>query len=74
MQRSSLSINHTTATHAPATHAPAGSVGSRSSTLVGALMAGFLGLVLIWGVGFSHIGVLHNAAHDTRHSNAFPCH
>ena len=33
-----------------------------------------LGLVIIWGVGFSHIDVLHNAAHDTRHSNAFPCH
>jgi cobalt transporter subunit CbtB len=75
MQQSSLSITHVPATHAPATHATAGSVaGSRSSTLVAALMAGVLGLVLIWGVGFSHIGVLHNAAHDTRHSNAFPCH
>jgi cobalt transporter subunit CbtB len=80
MQQSSLPITHAPATHAPATHAPgirvtAGSVaGSRSSTLGAALMAGLLGLVLIWGVGFSHIGVLHNAAHDTRHSNAFPCH
>ena len=55
--------------------ASAGSVGgSRSNTLVGALMAGFLGLVLIWGVGFSQVAALHNAAHDTRHSNAFPCH
>jgi cobalt transporter subunit CbtB len=25
-------------------------------------------------VGFSHLGAFHNAAHDTRHSNAFPCH
>jgi cobalt transporter subunit CbtB len=25
-------------------------------------------------VGFSHIDVVHNAAHDVRHSNAFPCH
>ena len=69
MQQSSLSINHATA---PATAGT--SAGSRSSTLVGALMAGFLGLVMIWGVGFSHISVIHNAAHDTRHSNAFPCH
>jgi cobalt transporter subunit CbtB len=25
-------------------------------------------------VGFSRIEVIHNAAHDVRHSNAFPCH
>jgi cobalt transporter subunit CbtB len=25
-------------------------------------------------VGFSQIDVVHNAAHDVRHSNAFPCH
>jgi cobalt transporter subunit CbtB len=25
-------------------------------------------------VGFSHIDVVHNTAHDVRHSNAFPCH
>jgi cobalt transporter subunit CbtB len=42
--------------------------------LVPALCAGLLGLVLLWGVGFSHIPVVHNAGHDTRHSNAFPCH
>ncbi|WP_205547668.1 CbtB domain-containing protein, partial [Pseudomonas carnis] len=23
---------------------------------------------------FSHIEAVHNAAHDTRHSAAFPCH
>ena len=33
-----------------------------------------LGVFLIWGVGFSPIAALHNAAHDTRHSMAFPCH
>jgi cobalt transporter subunit CbtB len=57
------------------TQKTAGSVaGSRSTTLVGAMMSAILGLVIIWGVGFSHIDVFHNAAHDTRHSNAFPCH
>jgi len=29
---------------------------------------------MVWGVGFSHIEAVHNAAHDTRHANAFPCH
>jgi cobalt transporter subunit CbtB len=47
---------------------------SRSQTLVAAAMAALLGAFLIWGVGFSPIAALHNAAHDTRHSLAFPCH
>lgn len=32
------------------------------------------GVLLIFAVGFSHISVAHNAAHDTRHAAAFPCH
>jgi cobalt transporter subunit CbtB len=32
------------------------------------------GLAIVGVVGFSHIDVVHNAAHDTRHANAFPCH
>jgi cobalt transporter subunit CbtB len=47
---------------------------SRSEALVAAVLAALLGTFLIWGVGFSHIDVLHNAAHDTRHSTGFPCH
>lgn len=47
---------------------------SRLGTLIAAVFAALLGGVLIWGVGFSHIEVLHNAAHDTRHSSGFPCH
>jgi cobalt transporter subunit CbtB len=34
----------------------------------------FLGSVLVFGVGLSHDGRLHNAAHDTRHAIGFPCH
>jgi cobalt transporter subunit CbtB len=37
-------------------------------------MAALLGAFLIFGVGFSHVSALHNATHDVRHSNAFPCH
>ena len=47
---------------------------TRSETRVAAAVAALLGLFLLWGVGFSHIPALHNAAHDTRHSLAFPCH
>ncbi|MEZ5538573.1 MAG: CbtB domain-containing protein [Pseudomonadales bacterium] len=32
------------------------------------------GLLLIFAVGFSHMSAAHNAAHDTRHTAAFPCH
>lgn len=33
-----------------------------------------MGLFIVGFVGFSHLDVVHNAAHDTRHANAFPCH
>jgi cobalt transporter subunit CbtB len=39
-----------------------------------ALVAGLLGIFLIWGVGFAEADRLHDAAHDSRHSLAFPCH
>ena len=41
-------------------------------------LAGFsallLGAFFVLGVGFAGSEVIHNAAHDTRHSLAFPCH
>jgi len=46
----------------------------RSSTVLQAALAMALGVFVVFMVGFSHIDVLHNAAHDVRHSNAFPCH
>jgi cobalt transporter subunit CbtB len=46
----------------------------RAAVVLPALLAAFLGAFLIFGVGFSQISAVHNAAHDTRHSNAFPCH
>jgi len=48
--------------------------GARAGAAIPALLAALLGAFLIWGVGFSHLSAFHNAAHDTRHSNAFPCH
>ena len=32
------------------------------------------GLMVLYGVGFSTISSVHNAAHDTRHAAGFPCH
>lgn len=39
-----------------------------------AIVAGLLGLVLIWSAALSPLPHLHNAAHDARHSFAVPCH
>ena len=33
-----------------------------------------LGLVLLYGAAFAETPALHDAAHDARHSAAFPCH
>jgi len=46
----------------------------RSDTLAAAAFAALLGVFVLWVVGFSHIDIAHNAAHDTRHSTGFPCH
>lgn len=45
-----------------------------SQRVVIAVGASLLGLCLVYFAGFSHIEAVHNAAHDTRHSAAFPCH
>lgn len=55
-------------------HATASSTSTLSQRLVAAIGASILGACLVYFAGFSHIGAVHNAAHDTRHSSAFPCH
>jgi cobalt transporter subunit CbtB len=47
------------------------SVSERAKAAIAALA---LGSVLIFTVGFAHSSSVHNAAHDTRHTLAFPCH
>lgn len=54
------------------THLPV--EGGQIGRLAQSLMAMMLGLFIVGFVGFSQIDVVHNAAHDVRHSNAFPCH
>lgn len=56
---------------APRESAPA----ARSELGLGAiLLTAFLGVSLIFVAGFAHSEVMHDAAHDTRHSVGFPCH
>ncbi|MGO4003326.1 MULTISPECIES: CbtB-domain containing protein [Pseudomonas] len=55
-------------------HATAAGTTTLGQRLVAALSASILGACLVYFAGFSHIEAVHNAAHDTRHSAAFPCH
>lgn len=46
----------------------------RASTLAAAVLLAFFGVSLVWVSGFANADVLHNGAHDSRHSLVFPCH
>jgi cobalt transporter subunit CbtB len=47
---------------------------SRTDVLTAAAVALVAGMMLVATVGFAHPELLHNAAHDWRHSMSFPCH
>src|SRR5258706_8504523 len=42
--------------------------------VMSALFVALMGIGLVYGAGFADVSVLHNAAHDARHSAGFPCH
>ena len=39
-----------------------------------AIAAVLLGAIVLFGVALANSDTIHNAAHDTRHAAAFPCH
>ena len=45
-----------------------------TSTLAALALAFSLGAALVFTIGFAHPELIHNAAHDWRHSMNFPCH
>jgi len=47
---------------------------SRAKTSASLAAAFALGAGLVFLVGFAQSQALHDAAHDTRHTLAFPCH
>jgi cobalt transporter subunit CbtB len=76
-RKRALRVNMETSMNTSSTQAAEGlSVGTteRAGALYAVFAAVFLGVVLIAGSGFAGSEALHNAAHDSRHSNAFPCH
>ena len=59
-------------TTSPSTTQPA-LAGVRAGALP-AVLAMAAGVMLLFVVGFAGPEILHNAAHDSRHSLSFPCH
>lgn len=47
---------------------------SSQSRLMQLALAALLGIFVVGFLGFSPMEAVHNAAHDYRHSMAFPCH
>ncbi len=56
---------------APATRSLSAAAGGR---LWAAVIAGAMGLLVLYGAGFANSATIHNATHDTRHAFSFPCH
>ena len=54
--------------------AAAGLLTFANASRIAGVSALLLGVFVIYGVGFAGAEVLHNVAHDGRHSIAFPCH
>jgi len=46
----------------------------RTGAILSALFAILFGAFFVYGAGFANSADLHDAAHDTRHAFAFPCH
>ena len=45
-----------------------------ASGLASIVIVALIGATLVFVAGFANSAVLHDAAHDTRHSTGFPCH
>lgn len=50
------------------------STGTGANARMIAAVLFLLGAALVYTVGFAHSTTLHNAAHDSRHALAMPCH
>lgn len=50
------------------------SAATSPQAIVPAVSAILLGVFVLFGVAFAGPEIIHNAAHDSRHAFAFPCH
>ncbi len=59
-------------THAGSANSPVITIASNSLLKSISMLAA--GSFLVFIVGFAPVSAIHNAAHDTRHTSAMPCH
>jgi cobalt transporter subunit CbtB len=50
------------------------SLGTLRQALLSAMTLAVLGAALLFVAGHAQSATLHDAAHDVRHANGFPCH
>lgn len=53
---------------------PTNTIARAESGLGAIAVALLMGVALIYTAGFANSAVLHDSAHDSRHSISFPCH
>ncbi len=58
----------------PTAAAAIGSGAQADASLATILFVALIGATLLFAAGFANPAVMHDAAHDTRHSVGFPCH
>ena len=47
---------------------------SQSGRIIALAASALIGLGVVFAVGLAQANALHDAAHDVRHANGFPCH
>ena len=47
---------------------------SLNDRMIAGFLSLFIGAFLVFGAGLANSSVLHDTAHDVRHSFGFPCH
>lgn len=60
------------ATHADSAHSSVNAIAFNFLLKSFSMLAA--GSFLVFIVGFAPVSAIHNAAHDTRHTSAMPCH
>ncbi len=56
------------------TETPTAEVAGLTNRLAAPIFAILLGAFMLYGIGIAPVEAVHNVAHDSRHSFAFPCH
>lgn len=74
MNKTNSKTEHTSTPNHTKASSPATEMAAGLSPKLAAVLAMTFGAFLVFGAAFAQPEAIHNAAHDGRHSFAFPCH